>query len=582
VTENPGDGTVRPVLPQLRLDELLDELQVRVQAIRSTRDRVHSLLDAVLAVGSDLELEQVLHRIVEAAVALVDARYGALGVIGDGGEQLSRFLTVGVEPEQIDAIGPYPHGRGILGELIRHPVKLRLADLAAHPASYGFPANHPPMKTFLGVPIRVRDEVFGNLYITEKRGGAQFDVEDEQLLSTLAAAAGVAIDNARLYEDAQRRERWLRASSDITRRLLSGSDPAEVLRLFAAEAQEMAEADLVAIAVPVAGAGASTESLVIEVAAGVGADEVRGSVLPITASLSGSVYTSGVAINTADLRTDERAHDTFDLSGRIGPMLTAPLGGPERIRGVLLVGREHGRLPFARPTAEMITAFSGQAAIALELAERRRDAERLTVFEDRDRIARDLHDLAIQRLFATGMTLEGASRLIGDPQVAARVVRAVDDLDETIKVIRSTIFALQARDTELDRAGLRARVLAEAEAAAAGLGFTPALRLDGLIDARVPDEVAEHVIAVLREALSNVARHAHASRVEVRLTVDTDTTLRVADDGVGLPAGGHRSGLRNLAERAERLGGTLTVGPGQVKGTVLEWRIPLGPDHPAG
>uniref|UniRef100_UPI001C26A123 GAF domain-containing protein n=1 Tax=Streptomyces sp. AC495_CC817 TaxID=2823900 RepID=UPI001C26A123 len=203
-------------LPQLRLDELLGELQARLDAARGTRDRVHSLLEAVLSVGRELELEQALRGIVEAAAVLVDAEYAALGVIGPDGKRLSAFHTVGVSEERIALIGPYPEGHGILGELISRPEPLRLADLSEHPASYGFPPNHPPMHSFLGVPIRVREQVFGNLYLTEKRGGARFDEEDESVLSTLAVAAGVAIDNARLYEESRLRERWLRANAEIT------------------------------------------------------------------------------------------------------------------------------------------------------------------------------------------------------------------------------------------------------------------------------------------------------------------------------------------------------------------------------
>ncbi|MYW43539.1 GAF domain-containing protein, partial [Streptomyces sp. SID161] len=210
-------------LPQLKLDELLEELQARIDAARGTRDRVHSLLEAVLSVGRELDLEQALHSIVEAAAVLVDAEYAALGVIGPDGGSLSAFHTVGVTEEQIAEIGPFPEGHGILGEVIRHPEPLRLEKISQHPASYGFPAHHPPMNSFLGVPIRVRDQVFGNLYLTEKRGGAQFDEEDESVLSTLAVAAGVAIDNARLYEESRLRERWLLANAEITHSLMSGS-----------------------------------------------------------------------------------------------------------------------------------------------------------------------------------------------------------------------------------------------------------------------------------------------------------------------------------------------------------------------
>jgi len=564
-----GPADVVAALPQLRLDDLLDELQARLAAIRATRDRVQALLGSVLLVGSELELAQVLRHIVEAAVSLVDAKYGALGVLGEG-DRLSRFIPVGVTEEEIRRIGPYPTGRGILGELIRHPQPLRLDDLSSHPASFGFPPHHPPMRTFLGVPVRVRDKVFGNLYLTEKRDGLPFDAEDEQLLTVLAAAAGVAIENARLYDDTRRRERWLRGSAELTRRLLSGVDASDVLRPFAEEAMDMADADLVAIPVPVP----TTDSLLIEIAVGDGADVYRGALIPIDGSLSGRVLRTGEPVSIADVHADESATGALDSTGRFGPFMVVPLGTTDRVRGVLMAGRAAGRLPFDTATVGMLADFAAQAAVALELAERRAQGEQLRVLEDRDRIARDLHDMAIQRLFATGMSLQGISRFIDNPEVAGRVGRAVDDIDETIKVIRSTIFALQTRATE-DRVSLRTRLLAEVETAAATLGFTPTLTFDGLIDAHVPEQIGEHAVAVLREALSNAAKHAGANRVEVSAVAGDEFTLSVTDDGVGISPSGRRSGLRNLERRAAALGGSLLVEDRNGGGTRLVWRVPL-------
>ncbi|WP_329352131.1 GAF domain-containing protein [Streptomyces sp. NBC_01261] len=245
----------RILLPQLKLDELLEELQARLDAARGTRDRVHGLLEAVLSVGRELDLEQVLHGIVEAAAVLVDAEYAALGVITPDGKALSAFHTIGVTEERIAEIGTYPEGHGILGELIRHPEPLRLAKISQHSSSYGFPAHHPPMNSFLGVPIRVRDQVFGNLYLTEKRGGAQFDEEDESVLSTLAVAAGVAIDNARLYEESRLRERWLQANAEITHSLMSSGARTDVLALIAERAGEITGSALAAVALPMEGTG---------------------------------------------------------------------------------------------------------------------------------------------------------------------------------------------------------------------------------------------------------------------------------------------------------------------------------------
>ncbi|MFH9570693.1 GAF domain-containing protein [Streptomyces sp. NPDC017230] len=572
--ESPDRAEARVRLPQLRLDELLEELQARLDAARGTRDRVHSLLEAVLSVGRELDLEHVLHSIVEAAAALVDARYAALGVIGPDGKRLSAFHTVGVGEEQIARIGPFPEGHGILGELIRHPEPLRLADLSEHTSSYGFPPHHPPMNTFLGVPIRVRDQVFGNLYLTEKRGGARFDEEDESVLSTLAVAAGVAIDNARLYEQSRLRERWLRANAEITHSLMSGSERGEALGLIAERAREITGAALAVLAMPMEDTG----SLVVELAAGQGAEEHRGLVLPIGDSLTGLAFSTAEPVRSPDVTRDGRVSADAPLFTGLGPAVAVPFGAGEGVRGVVLLVRRAGRAVFSEKETEPLQGFAAQAALAMELAQRRRDAEQIAVLQDRDRIARDLHDLAIQRLFATGMTLQSAGRLIGHGAASERVLRAVDDLDETIKIIRSTIFGLRARDGTAG-AGLRGRAVRVVGEAAPVLGFAPSLRMEGLLDTEVPGGIAEHVVAVLSEALTNVARHARADRVAVALQTDgEEVRLTVHDNGVGVPADGRRSGLRNMAERAGQLGGELRITSPDGGGTTLVWRAPV-PDE---
>ncbi|MBE8471902.1 sensor histidine kinase [Streptomyces justiciae] len=558
-------------LPQLRLDELLEELQARLDAARGTRDRVHSLLEAVLSVGRELDLEQALRSIVEAAAVLVDAQYAALGVIGSDGKRLSAFHTVGVDEEQIARIGPYPEGHGILGELITNPEPLRLAKLSEHPSSYGFPAHHPPMNTFLGVPIRVRDQVFGNLYLTEKRGGAQFDEEDESVLSTLAVAAGVAIDNARLYEESRLRERWLRASAEITHSVMSGSERGEVLRVIAERARQITTAVLALVAVPVEGTG----SLTMELAIGEGAEAYRGLLTPVDDGLIGRAFSSGVPATIADVSRDAWIAAVPSGVTGLGPAVAVPIGTGEGVRGVVLLGREAGHPVYSGQEIEPLQAFAAQAAVAMELADRRRDAAQIAVLQDRDRIARDLHDLAIQRLFATGMTLQSAGRFIDHPEASKRVLRAVDDLDETIKIIRSTIFGLRARE-DTPGSGLRARVVRVVGEAAPVLGFAPSVRMEGLLDTHVSKDVAEHAVAVLSEALTNVARHAHATRADVVLATDgRDLRLTVSDDGVGIPAEGRRSGLRNMAERAEQLGGELESAAPPGGGTKLVWRVPV-------
>ena len=560
-------------LPRLRLDELLEELQVRIEAVRGTRDRLQGLLEAVLSVGRELDLAQVLRRIVEAAVVLVDAEYGALGVIGQQ-QKLAQFIPVGVSDEVWAAIGDLPSGHGLLGELIRHPEALRLTDLSEHRASSGFPPHHPPMSTFLGAPILVRETVFGNLYLTEKRGGGEFDPEDEAVLSTLAVAAGVAIENARLYGEVRLRERWLEAGAEITSGLLSGVAEAEVLEVMLERAREITGADLGVVDLVVEG----SSDLRGAFALGQHAETHRGLVLPREGTFAGAALSAGTLVSTADVRKDPRITYGPDRWEGLGPAVAVPMGTREGMRGVLMLARGAGRAPFTEVETAPLLGFAGQAALAMELAERRRDTEQVSLLEDRDRIARDLHDLAIQRLFATGMTLQSAQRFVQHPQASERLGRAVDDLDTTIKIIRSTIFGLRAHETP--SAGLRIRTVRALEEAAQVLGFTPALRMEGLIDVDVSAALAEDALAVLGEALTNVARHAQATAVEVGLVVrEGHLRLSVSDNGIGMGAAtDRRSGLRNLEERAELLGGQLKVtGSQEIGGTRLAWRAPLGP-----
>ncbi|MEU5882384.1 GAF domain-containing protein [Spirillospora sp. NPDC047279] len=569
MSENqPSEDRARLVLPHLRLDDLLVELQTRLEAVRGTRDRVHALLEAVVSIGGELELATVLRRITEAATTLVDARYGALGVISEEGERLVEFITVGVSDEEIDAIGHWPHGHGILGLLIKEPHALRLPAIAAHPESHGFPANHPPMRRFLGVPIRARDEIFGNLYLTEKNGGGEFDEEDEVVLIALATAAGVAIENARLYEQTRRRERWLEASAEVSTALLSGTDPGRVAELVTRRAREVAEASLATMAV----ADEARGEFVVVAAEGERAADLRGLRVPIESTASAPVFRGGGSRRLDDGREEAaRAGGLPDLE--VGPLLIVPLGVGTAARGVISVARAPGQVPFDEASQRLLEAFAGQAAIALELGERRNDAERLVLLEDRDRIAKDLHDTVIQRLFATAMMLMSAIKITERRDVAVRVQRAVDDLDETIRQIRSSIFALQTPPEA--RQTLRGRLHEVVDSAAGSLGFAPSVRLDGLLDTAVPDHVGEHLLAVVQEALSNVARHARARRASVAIDVAGELTLRVEDDGTGVPEGGRRSGLANMEARAADLGGTFSIGPREGGGTVLTWQVPL-------
>ncbi len=565
-----------PRLPSLGLDELLAELQVRLQAVLATRDRVNALFDAVVAVGTNLDIEVVLRGIVEAAVSLVNARYGAMGVIGEGG-RLAEFIPVGLTEEEIGRIHHWPEGRGLLGALIRDPRPVRVADLSAHELSSGFPAGHPPMTSFLGVPIRIRDEVYGNLYLTEKADGGEFDEEDEAVLVALAAAAGVAIENARLYDEARRQQRWLAASAEVTSALLSGADVSDALALITTKALDMSGADLVMLALPARGG----EVLEIAHAAGEDAHDAVGMVVPATGSASGVVLATGQLLTVADYSHDDRVAPVTRERLTLGPAVLVPLGAAGNVRGVLTAGRRPGAMPLAPAAADMLVTFATQAGIALELAEHRRQAERVAVFEDRDRIARDLHDLVIQRLYATGISLQGAVGLIGSPEVAGRVSQAVDALDETIRDIRTSIFELQARP-QARPTGLRSRIVEVADEMTGLLGFAPTLRLDGPLDTGVPADAAEHLLGALREALSNAARHATASAVEVHVRAADTLSLTVTDDGTGIKPGGRRSGLVNLERRAAECGGSLRVAGTPAGGTQLEWQVPLPDSVPQG
>ncbi|MFH8754319.1 GAF domain-containing sensor histidine kinase [Streptomyces atroolivaceus] len=551
--------------------ERLVLLQRRLDAAHSTRDRVHDLMEVVTSVGRDLDLEHVLRHVVQAATTLVRARYGALGVIGSDHEKLVQFLTVGMDDEDVASIGSSPSGHGILGALIAHPEPLRLAKLSEHESSYGFPAGHPPMDSFLGVPIRIGGQVFGNLYLTEKLGGAQFDAEDESILTTLAVAAGVAIDNARLYERSQKRERWVQATAEVTHSLLSGSPRGAVLALIADRAREISGAHLVVVALPTP----ERDSFVVEVARGLEAETFQGPPPVVTGGLIGAAFAGAVAVTSEDADAVRLAADPA-WPAALGRAVAVPIGTGTGtgVRGVLLLVRAEGCEPFTAEETSPVLGFAGTAAVAMELAERRRDAEQMVLLEERDRIARDLHDLAIQRLFATGMTLQSAGRFIDHPEASERVERAVDDLDETIKIIRSTIFGLRS-DLSGTGESLRARTVRVVADAAAALGFSPSLRKEGLLDTQVSRPVADHVLAVLGESLANVARHARATRVDVILQTDgRQVALTVSDNGVGIGAGSRRSGLRNLTDRAEECGGTMELSSPEGGGTSLVWRVP--------
>jgi signal transduction histidine kinase len=516
--------------------------------------RLTRLLDAVLAIAGDLDLETVLGRIVTAACGLVDARYGALGVIDDDGTGLAAFVHHGIDDATVRRIGPLPEGRGILGLLIDDPVPIRLDDLDEHPASFGFPPGHPEMHAFLGAPVRIRDEVFGNLYLTEKVDGTHFTPQDEDLVVGLAAVAGAAIQNARLYDQARRREVWREAIQEVSSAVLAGEPAARVRERVAVLATSLGDA-----------AGACIverhgEGLWVLARAGEapGLGFLAASSDPVAQSLD-----DGVPVRTEHGPVFDRA--AIWIPVQEGGTVVAALG----------IARDAA---FSRAEEQLLASFAEQVSFAWTFERAQTDLRRLSLIEERERIGRDLHDIVLQRLFATGITLQATSRRVADqPEVTERIERAVDEIDTTVKEIRTTIFALQASEDAVT--GVRSQILEVVEDLGSLLGRSPRIRFEGPIDAAVAGSVAEHLVPVVREVLTNIAKHAAATDVELELSVAAgEVRLQVADDGVGLdPDAVPGFGLRNLRDRAAVLGGRFEVGSGpDGLGTVVVWRVPSG------
>ena len=427
------------------------------------------------------------------------------------------------------------------------------------------------MASFLGVPVRTREKIFGNLYLTEKVGGGDFTEQDEEIVVALAAAAGVAIENARLSEEAARRERWLEATAEITG-ILAGSAPIRThdpLQLVADRAREVAHADVAWIVT-----GTDGDDLQLQVVSGASADADAMAALDLENSLASSVVRSGIPASVEDLGSDPRAVNVPAALGwpALGPAVVVPLRSDAGVEGVLALAwaPDHLESYHAIETA-MPVSFAEQAALALQVSRAREDQQRLAVFEDRDRIGRDLHDLVIQRLFAIGLGLQSTSRLVDRPEVIDRLDAAVDDLDATIRDIRRSIFALGSMG---DTADIQAEVTRMVDRAAGTLKFRPSLTFEGPVRTLIGATVAPDLLAVLAEALSNASRHAGAHAVSVTVSAGDHITLIVSDDGRGLPAQVSESGLSNMRERAERLGGTCTVSSEAGSGTVVCWSVP--------
>jgi signal transduction histidine kinase len=558
-------------LSTLDLDDLLDELRARAGTARESQVRLSSLLDAVVAVSSNLDLADVLHRIVVSACDLVDATYGALGVLGPSGEELVEFVTQGLSEEDRAAIGQLPRGHGLLGMLIHSPHPQRVSDIAEHPDSYGFPPNHPPMTSFLGAPVRIRDQVFGNLYLTDKRSAKEFSEDDEAILVALAAAAGVAIENARLYDWTRSQRHWAEVVRDASQSLLAGEPEDEVLAAVARRVCELTGADSCLIVL--------RHESDLRVAASVSSSEVSSSEVS-----SGEVYSGELDDGPPGEARPTRGSTLLDPEVRAAMLREAhfahrPDGGTRALVPLTLGGSAIGivlldwALEQRQDLLLTLSEFAQGLAVSLEAASAQHERARSELYEDRDRIARDMHDHVIQRLFATGMSLQSAART-SDESVRTKLDGAVDELDAAIRDIRHTIFALHRAP---GARALTTEISTICRDAAVTLGFPPDLRLTGRTD-KVPEALAADLLAVLRESLSNVAKHAAASSVQVGVLVDGDVIVSVADDGAGLPTDIERSGLDNLLRRAQKQGGSLEIQSEPGHGTRLTWRVPLHPN----
>lgn len=572
-----GERSPRPeTLEEAALEALLNAVSARVRTVQDEHLRWRVLLDAVVTITADLSLEELLRHIVRVASSLLDARYAALGVLGSGGDKrLRTFVTWGLDDAEVAAIGDLPTGHGILGLLIDRPEPLRLRDLGQHPHSVGFPSAHPAMRSFLGVPVSIRGKAFGNLYVTEKQGGDGFTEEDEQVAVALAAAAGVAIENARLHEEAAQRQRWLTATAQITTRLNGEITEEESLQLIADQAREVAGADFAWIVT-----GPDADRLSLRVVAGTAVDRRRLRPVPMENTIAGSAVRGGSPIVVEDIAaaTQSSGFGVVPIK-ELGPTTMFPLrdtdpDGRADTQGVLALAWRHENADCALDLDPALpAAFAQQVALALRLARARREQRQLALYEDRERIARDLHDVVIQRLFAVGLGLQTVYRRTSDPDLAARIDTAAEDVDNAIRDIRGTIFELGAkRHVDEDVVGELRGII---QRAANALKFRPQLSVEGPVRTAIPAGVVPDLLAVAAESLSNAARHSGATQVTVALRVAHDITLRVVDNGTGIAADVAASGLANMRRRAEQHGGHCSFADATPHGTIVEWSVPL-------
>ncbi|WP_438854725.1 GAF domain-containing sensor histidine kinase [Agromyces sp. M3QZ16-3] len=556
-----------PEGPRAELDRALSELVERAGEVMRTQGRLRALLNATRSVIGEIELDEVLRSIVASAVELVDAEYGALGVLAPQGG-LEEFVHVGMPDDAVQRIGHLPEGRGLLGALIDHPDAIRLDTISDDSRSVGFPTGHPPMESFLGVPVRVRDEVFGNLYLTNRRGGT-FSDEDVELISALATAAGLAIDNARRYAEARTREAWAAASAQVVSALLTSSADGSAA-LLADELVGRGAADRVAILV-----GEDRTSVrVLEVRGEDASDCLAGSVIDAERTLAAVVLEGGETRATPGGRVDPPDALALHHDGSCGPVLFTALRSGGVPHAVIAAARQPGAPHFTAADMRIAEDLADRVSLARELAAAREAQQRGLLLEDRARIARDLHDHVVQQLYGAGLDLEAAAA-DSPGAVAERLGSAVEAIDEAIAQVRTIVFALTPQDGGAPT--LRHRVLDLAGSASRHLPQPVAVSFAGPVDLLSEGALTDELTASVRELLSNAVKHSAAASVSLSIVAAGGlVTAEVADDGRGLGDATRRSGLENLRVRAERLGGAFDLDSSPA-GTRARWTAPIAP-----
>lgn len=554
--------------PRVELDRMLAELVDRARDVLETQDRLRALVRANQVVAEQLELPILLQRIVDVAVELVGAQYGALGVISPYGS-VEEFIHSGMVPEKLHALENSPEGHALLKILTDDPRPMRLDNLSTDPRFEGLAEGPGSMDSLLAVPIRVRYEVYGHLYLTNQSYGA-FSADDEQLITSLAATAGFAIDNARLFTETRRRQAWSAASAEITATLL-GDGQDDSIGVLADRVLALADADYLALVYP----SDDPSRLLVGTMRGVEERSLEGTTIWTKDSIAGEVLAS----QKPSLTNKSELEPMFGDSGTVGPVMAVPLIASGKAQGALVVGRRKGKPRFLDSDLEMAADFAGQANVAMELARVRADRQRMLLLEDRGRIARDLHDHVIQQLFATGLDLQSVSTVVPQGIVADRISRAISNIDDSISHIRAAVFAVSApanKGTKL----LRHRIIDTVNEMAASLPRTPNLNFSGAIDLLITQELAEDVMAVVRESLANIVKYAGADHASVTVNANNDAVIvEVTDNGRGITDGasaGGGNGLKNMDARAKARGGTFVADSQEGKTTIC-WTVPLKP-----